>query len=232
MLVLAVDSSTAQASIALVDGEKVLAQEYSNNPKSHSEFINPAINSVLAQARKEFSDIGLLAVDIGPGSFTGVRVAVNIVKTFSFLLSKPIFVYNSLALLQTQVQLVSRQDCIAMINAYKNMVYFSFSRPGEIATQPEAIAIDHLEKKIQDLSLEFNIDKPVLCVGDGYNAYSPYFSSQLHQMLARQQDCDDFPRAVSLGLLAAKNPVATLDWKSVIPLYLRASAAEENMQTR
>jgi tRNA threonylcarbamoyladenosine biosynthesis protein TsaB len=233
MLVLAIESSTRLASVALATQEqgqeqkhfRVLAEASSDDPKSHSEFLNPAVEKCLQSSGKSLEDIDLFAVGIGPGSFTGIRVAVNIVRAFSFLSGKPTFVKDSLSLLQSEVR---DRDCITILNAYKNMVYFRAFKNGKPLCESQAINAVNLEAKIHDLGLE----KPVLCLGDGFSAYASVFSEKLKSRLNRDPSISDFPQAKNLAQIALENSPTTLDWKSIIPLYLRASTAEENLQSK
>jgi N6-L-threonylcarbamoyladenine synthase/tRNA threonylcarbamoyladenosine biosynthesis protein TsaB len=228
MLVLAIESSTRLASIALSSGDSngihVLAEESSNDPKSHSEFLNPAIERCLSSAGKSLQDVDLLAVGLGPGSFTGVRVAVNIARTFSFLLNKPVFVKDSLSILKAPCP----QDGITIINAYKNMVYFRAFKGSQPLCDGQALRAIDLEQKLQDLGLV----QPSLCLGDGYDAYKSIFSEKLLSQLIRDNSFLDYPLAKNLAHMALQNPHQTLDWKAIIPLYLRASTAEENLQSK
>lgn len=219
MLVLAVESSTQVASVALSDGAKILGELSSDQPKSHSEFINPAIEKLLLQSGKKVSDIDLFAVDIGPGSFTGVRVAVNVIRTFAYVQEKPVFARHSLHLLQDQ----TAKSCLALINAYKNMIFISLRSEDGSSTAPEVIPAEGLEDRLQGLD-------SILCVGDGYGAYASLFSPVLLKKLSRDSQLSDHPSASILSQQAQLPEAQTLDWKSIIPLYLRGSAAEESLK--
>ena len=231
MLVLAIESSTRVASVALAQDDKVLGEVSSPDPKAHSDFINPAIEQILTQSKTKLSDLDLIAVDIGPGSFTGVRVAVNVARSLSYLLQKPIFAAQSLHLLLRQTS----QDCIVMINAYKSMLFvchqMNVSKGDLPLATSKVIPIDGLETYLRSL----NITGPVRCVGDGYDAYYSEISSDVKKFLVRDSALSDFPSASTLStqaILPQSIRSQTLDWKSIIPLYLRASAAEETLKSR
>jgi tRNA threonylcarbamoyladenosine biosynthesis protein TsaB len=76
MTLLALDTSTAWASVALYDGKNVLAEETWHAQRRHGDELFPTIERVLSQARKKISDVDRVAVATGPGSFTGLRVAI------------------------------------------------------------------------------------------------------------------------------------------------------------
>jgi N6-L-threonylcarbamoyladenine synthase/tRNA threonylcarbamoyladenosine biosynthesis protein TsaB len=222
--VLAIESSTTWASTCIVENGILLAEQSSGSPRNHSEFLNDAIENNFKKLNINISNVNLIAVGIGPGSFTGIRVALNIAKTFSYLTKTPIYICDSLSILHQQ----TGQDCLTMINAYKNMVYWAAFVGNKKIDGPNAVFIDDLEKKIAEL----HIDSPIYCVGDGYIAYENFFSPKLKQLLKRNQSLDDFPRALTLAKMAETNHEngKFLDWKSIIPLYIRASEAEENFR--
>ena len=76
MTLLALDTSTAWASVALYDGREVLSEETWHAQRRHGDELFPTIERVLAQARRKISDVDRVAVATGPGSFTGLRVAI------------------------------------------------------------------------------------------------------------------------------------------------------------
>lgn len=222
--VLAVESCTTWASTALVENNKILAEESSGSQKTHSEFLNHSVDSILRKCNFRLDEIDIFAVGIGPGSFTGIRVALNIAKTFSYIYKKPIYACDSLSLLQQQTD----KNCLTMINAFKNMVYWRVFQEGHEPTPAMATPALELEKNLSRFSLHF----PLVAVGDGYNAYESVFSTKLKQQLMRKSSASDYPKASTLGILAETKDSAgkILQWNTVLPLYIRASEAEENLK--
>ena len=84
MKILALETSATPASVALVDEGRILASSYINTPLTHSQTLMPMVESMLKNAGVSFSDVDLLAVSAGPGSFTGVRIGVAAVKGLAF----------------------------------------------------------------------------------------------------------------------------------------------------
>lgn len=96
MKVLAVDSSSATASVALTDNEKLVSEFFINAGLTHSETLAPMIESVIKYAGFKSQDIDLYAVTCGPGSFTGLRIGLAIVKAMAFTHKKPCVEVSSL----------------------------------------------------------------------------------------------------------------------------------------
>lgn len=223
MKILAMETSTAIGGVAVIVDGKVIAEETTLRQKTHSEIISPFTEHCLTKSGLRLEDIDAFAVGQGPGSFTGIRVAANAGKTFAYSFNKPMVTIDSLVLLAEKAR-GSDKPVLSIINAYKNMVYlglFDMSGPEpRYLKGPAAIPVRDLSQHIQ---------QEVLVVGDGWEAYNEYFPEVLHSLMHRNTDIPDYPLASTLGLMAEKRVQSgqTLDWKSFIPLYIRASEAEE-----
>ncbi|UXR65845.1 tRNA (adenosine(37)-N6)-threonylcarbamoyltransferase complex dimerization subunit type 1 TsaB [Bdellovibrio bacteriovorus] len=223
MKILAMETSTAVGGVAVIVDGKVIAEETTLRQKTHSEIISPFTESCLTEAGLRLEDIDAFAVGQGPGSFTGIRVAANAGKTFAYSFNKPMVTIDSLVLLAERAR-GSDKPVLSIINAYKNMVYlglFDMSGPEpRYLKGPAAIPVRELSQ---------HINQEVLVVGDGWEAYNEYFPETLRSLMHRSSELPDYPLASTLGLMAEKRVQSgqTLDWKSFIPLYIRASEAEE-----
>lgn len=223
MIVLAMETSTQLGGVSLIKDGKVLATASSLKQKSHSEALNGFIQSCLDQAHLKLTDVDVFAVGQGPGSFTGIRVAANAGKSLSYILKKPLVTIDSLLLLAAPVK--SPLPVLSIINAYKNMVYlglFDLSKGPEpfYLKGPTAVPVSQLETLIP---------QEVLVVGDGYETYHEYLSPEFNRRLHREARYSDFPLSETLGLLAEERAKKnqTIEWNSFLPLYIRASEAEE-----
>lgn len=223
MNILALETSTLLGGVAVVKNGKVLAQAQCMRQKSHSEKINDFVESCLQESNLKLSDIDYYATGQGPGSFTGIRVAANAAKTYAYSFDKPLVTADSLENLAAQVTDRTR-PVLAIINAFKNMVYtgvFDISGESPVYIKgPFAVPVRELVQYI---------DQDCWVVGDGYEAYHKFFPEELSAKLFRPTEPNDYPSAPTLGLLAEKKIKLnkTMDWKSFLPLYIRASEAEE-----
>lgn len=223
MKILAMETSTPVGGVAVVVDGSVVAEENSLRQKSHSENISPFVEHCLLKAQLKLEDIDVFAVGLGPGSFTGIRIAANAGKTFAYSFNKPMVAIDSLMLLAQQAR-DSQKPVLAIINAYKNMVYLGlFDVSGDepkYIKGPEAIPVRELKNHIQ---------QDCVVVGDGWDAYHEYFPTELSEKMSRDTRFPDHPLASTLAMMAEKRAIKgqTLDWKSFVPLYIRASEAEE-----
>lgn len=99
MLTLAVTSSTAVVGVALRTADALLCSEHLSTDRRHAEELTPMIQRVLLAAECTLGDVGRLAVDVGPGRFTGLRVGITTVRTLAFALQIPVVAVTSLEVL-------------------------------------------------------------------------------------------------------------------------------------
>ncbi|TDD71979.1 tRNA (adenosine(37)-N6)-threonylcarbamoyltransferase complex dimerization subunit type 1 TsaB [Jiangella aurantiaca] len=90
MLLLALDTSTPAVTVALHDGERVLAEATNVDPRRHTELLMPLVTDVLARAGAGRRDLTELAVGVGPGPFTGLRVGLAAARTMGAVLDLPV----------------------------------------------------------------------------------------------------------------------------------------------
>ena len=179
MLLLGIDTSGKTASAALFDSDRelFLAQSTVYTQKTHSQVIMPMVKDVMAQAGKELSDLGGIAVANGPGSYTGLRIGVAAVKALSFGLGIKCCGVSTLLGLACN-NLAYKGHICAIMKARGELVYTCVYKSDgycvEQITEEQIISQDELAE-----FLALNIKEAMLC-GDGaadfYNTYtSPAF---------------------------------------------------------
>ena len=89
MKILAIDSSALCASVCLCDGKRRLAESFINTTNTHSETLLPMVEATLTHANATLDDVDMFACTVGPGSFTGVRIGVSMIKGLAFGSGKP-----------------------------------------------------------------------------------------------------------------------------------------------
>ena len=223
MIFLCCESSTLLGSVAVFKDHTLLAFRESLRQGSHSDVLNTFVQQVLDEANLKLSDIDLFVSGIGPGSFTGIRISLNAIKTFAYCHDKKVLGINSLEILAEQC-VEEGFPIVSMINAYKNMVYVStFEKKDGVlfcSKSPEVVRVQNLEQYITAKSF---------VVGDGYNAYQKYFPRHLQLLINRPLVSQDEPSAKAISELVLRPLSYSQHWSELLPLYLRASEAEENL---
>lgn len=242
MNILAIETSTSAGSVAVVRASdlKVLALNEWVRGRSHAEVATPALADAIAIAGG-LSQLGAIAVGIGPGSFTGIRVGLNSAKTAAWNLGLPIIGYSSTAILLEGVKASGLVDdkrtlVAAVLNAQMGMVFCSYFDEEPRALLPETFA-EELATRAKKLGSD-----TVTLVGDGASLVDESVGQQLRKAGLKSKKLDaslDHPHAATLGRMAAlklanelraesrEALVRKYPWQGVQPLYLRGSGAEE-----
>ncbi|CAM8645417.1 COG1214 Inactive homolog of metal-dependent proteases, putative molecular chaperone [Acidimicrobiia bacterium] len=229
MLICGIDTATAQVSVAVGGHEGVLASTQSSRGRQHAEVLTPAIQFACKQARIEYSEISVVAVDLGPGLFTGLRVGVAAAKAMAHALSVPMIGVPSLDLLAFPVRFTSRL-IVATIDARRGEIFYAFYRqvPGGIQRLS-----DHQVGSPDDLASELlAVGEECLLVGDGAIRYREVFEGLKKCEIVEEGFA--YPSATSLVLLAHAQALRE-QWVKpwdLEPLYLRKPDAEINWATR
>lgn len=222
MKILTCDTSTLMASVCISEEDKVLAFNKIERMGSHSDVLNILIDDSLKQAHLKLNDIDVFVTGIGPGSFTGIRISLNTMKTLAYAHNKPCAGVNSLAALAQQVKNPT-SSVVVMINAFKNMVYFAEYEVTKDINVIEKIA--PFAVRVQELA-QF-VPKSSLVIGDGYLAYKDYLINHLKLDIVRDSSFSDYPTARESLNAFLKNK-ETKHWYELLPLYIRESEADEN----
>jgi tRNA threonylcarbamoyladenosine biosynthesis protein TsaB len=229
MLIIGIDTATAQVSVAIGGHEGVLASTQSLRGKQHAEVLTPAIEFTCRQARIELSEISVVAVDLGPGLFTGLRVGVASAKAMAHALNLPMIGVSSLDLLAFPVRFTSRL-IVATIDARRGELFYAFYRqvPGGVQRISE-----HQVGSPDDLASEILASgEECLLVGDGAQRYREVFEGL--KKIEIVEEGFAHPSASSLVMLAHAQALRE-QWVKpwdLQPLYLRKPDAEINWTMR
>lgn len=229
MIILGIESATAQVGCAIGGHEGVLASTHSARGRRHAESLAPQIEFTLEQARVTIGEISVVAVDVGPGLFTGLRVGISTAMATAFGLSVPMIGVSSLDLVAFPVR-HTRRLIAAAIDARRGELFTAFYRqvPGGLqrVTEPHVVTPDDLFGELQAASTE------CLVVGDGALRYREQLSSLTKVEIADESLA--YPSASSLVSLAHARALREdfVQPAEITPLYLRRPDAEVNWQTR
>ena len=224
MMTLAFDTSTKAESVALLQDEILLVEHFINTGKNHGETLLPAIENILSVAGVRIDEIDLLAVTVGPGSFTGLRVGVSTAKGLAFSQGTPIVGVSTLDALAANVTSSNITIC-PMLDARKKEVYTAFYRlsgAGFLERMTD-------ERVISPETLLTGIDEDILCLGDGALAYGEFIRLMMTDKAHFVPGPLNHIRASSVGVIGLKKfrDGDTLNSLKVAPRYLRLSEAEK-----
>ena len=231
MITLAFDTSAKIATCAVLDDERALASYSIDNGLTQSELIMPMAESMLSSLKLSFSDIGLIATSVGPGSFTGVRIGVSMAKGLAFGKNIPISPVSTLEALAYNL-FPFEGILVPCMDARRNQVYNAlFECDGkEIKqiTEDRAISLSELASELSNFE-----GKKIYLSGDGYEVASRALSAA--GISFERTPAALIPEnAVSVGRVGLKMYQAGLSVSDteLLPTYLRLPQAERERLER
>ena len=203
MIVLAIDTCLFACSVAVVDGEQVLARRVEPMSRGHQERLAPLVQEAMAEAGLGFDKLERIGVTVGPGSFTGLRVGLAFAKGLASALSIPAVGIGALeALAHTE-----SGNVVAVLDAKRGQVYLQAFSGGAQVSAPDALPIETAAARVAEFA-------PDILIGTG----AALLAGVRPGVRVIEADVTD-PVAVA-RLAALRSPVPPR------PLYLRAPDAK------
>ena len=164
MKILAIDTSTTHSSCSVMEDNNIVGDFSINQSMSHNEILLVMVDEMLKKLNIDIEDIDLFVAVTGPGSFTGIRIGVTVVKALAMALNKPIVAVNTLEALSFGV--FSDKKKIPLIDARGERVYYGVYEGinNKNIVAPALLTIDELLEEFSDKG-EF------VFVGDCVNLY-------------------------------------------------------------
>ena len=215
MKILAIESSGSSLSIAISENSNIVTEYFYNAGKIHSDVLVPLVEKIVKDAKWELKDIDKFAVSCGPGSFTGIRVAMSVIKTLAQTLNKPVVSLDTLDILKKQLN-IKELKIVPAIDALRNEVYVK---------EKDEIAILPIETFIKKLKKYKN---KVIIIGNASTIYQKILSKELGKTSVSLQPILHFPKASVLALMAEE--IKGTSFKNIEPIYGRKSWAEEKQK--
>jgi tRNA threonylcarbamoyladenosine biosynthesis protein TsaB len=212
--------------VALLDGESVVAECRLSTRATHSERLLATVDRLLGAAGWRLADLAVLAVGLGPGSFTGLRIGVSTMKSLAFATGRPLVGIPSLDALAWSLPFASSVLC-PIVDARKGEVYAAFYRTdrGRIerlspyrALSPEALAAEIAGRP----------GDPVIFLGDGVGRYAATLKDLLGASARFAPASHRVPSALAVAELGRAALLAgeVSDPTALVPLYVRRAEAE------
>jgi len=214
MLILGIDTSTKICTCSIFDSENgVIAETSLSVKKNHSNIVMPIIDNLFKISDLTINDIDKIAVAIGPGSFTGVRIALGIAKGLAMALNKPLIAVNELDILEA-IANGNENEIIPLIDARKERVYYKYQNK-------------YVDDYLINLISNFDKNKKYIFVGDGATNYKNILKDNLGDNAIILPMYNAFPRASILCELALNKEEANI--YTLEPEYISKSRAEKNI---
>ena len=219
MKILSISTSSNIASVSISENDKCILELNVDNNKTHSETLMPLIEEIFNKTNLKLSDINAISCDIGPGSFTGIRIGISSIKAIAESLNIPVIAVSSLEALAYNVQNIDCKTICSLLDARNNQVYCG------IFDKNYNLLEDYLADDINNIIKSLEKYEDIVFVGDG---------AIVHKDLLGIKDFhyDNIIHSKNIAKCAynkfKNNDTKTAD--SIMPLYLRKSQAERMKQ--
>ena len=230
MKILAFETSAKAASVALLDGGKLLAESYQNTGLTHSQTIMVMAQDLLKSCGLSARDVEAVAVAAGPGSFTGVRIGVAAAKGFAWGAELPCYGVSTLEAMARTMG-VWQGYIVPAMDARRSQVYTAvFHADKGVITRVEedmAISLAELGEKIK------NYEENVFLVGDGaLLCYNTLLEEVPQLVLPPEHRMHQRASGVALAAQAMADAGIPGNGAELTPNYLRLSQAERERMAR
>lgn len=212
MKILAFDTSSKALSVAVLDGKNLLADVTVNIKKNHSITLMPAIDFLMRSVDLQPSDLDRIVVAQGPGSYTGLRVAVATAKTLAYTLNIELVGVSSLYALAAAADFDGL--VVPIMDARRNNVYAGFYKNGQSVKADQHMSFTAVLEAVK-------AETKVMFVGEVDN-----FRDQIEEALPQAVILPVLPSAYAIGKYGQSLEPADVD--SFVPNYLKRVEAEEN----
>lgn len=239
--ILAIDSSTEACSVALqIEGQ--IISRYQLAPRRHAELLLPMVDSVLKEGEIELDCLDAIACCVGPGAFTGLRIAISVAQGLAYAVKLPCIAISSLQIMAAEAFAGGDfRYCLASIDARMQEVYFSVYERGEnnlpiekhpqqvIAAESIQLATPLFESMCSKSNESSQFGTGVIKVGNGWAEYP--CCSQINDLSTKSVQIK-YPDAVQMFAIANANYQLRqlLKPEFLQPIYLRNNVAKKKSQ--
>jgi tRNA threonylcarbamoyladenosine biosynthesis protein TsaB len=240
--ILAIETATTSVGAALADENGLLAAFELRAGRRHAELLHGVVRSLLDAAGLSFGDLDAIAVDVGPGLFTGIRVGVAAAKGFAMALGLPVVGMTSLEILVRACEEAGHRCAIGVVDLRRGEV--AWALPGELGVPrvphhgpPSLLSAelaDYLASATGTGASATRVREPVVLAGDGAIRYSEILTARRPGLVAVAGAALATPPVASLAMSAVIGLIQGrgVDPSEVRPEYLREADVRINWTTR
>lgn len=231
MKILGIDTSTMSANVAVLEDDKLICEYTINTKKTHSQKLMPMIENMLKLSEIEIKEIDAIAICVGPGSFTGLRIGMATAKAMAHVNNIPLIGVDSLEILGANIDNCNKKIC-AILDAQRDQVYTNTYKLEDnkiqaLQSEIEIMPIDNLLEKLSSSEEEWVI------AGEAVYKYKEKIEAISNIVISSPSN--NITKASTLCLVARDKFVRNIDVHNcydINPMYIRKSQAEEQYEEK
>lgn len=235
MKILSIDTSSNICGVSILDDSNLICNLDNDTGRTHSENLMPMIKGALSKSNLTLNEIDLIVCDIGPGSFTGIRIGIATVKAFNDSLNIPCIGISSLEALAYNINNNSSLVCSILDSKNDNCYFALYERKEklfETLIEPQAediySALSILKSYIDDNFENSNIT----FVGDGSKIYETQIKETFNDSLIADENQDNL-NSYNLGICGYQKFVNSgCINEDILPLYLKKPQAQKLLEEK
>ena len=230
MKILGIDTSSMAASVAVIEDNKLICEYTINTKKTHSQKLMPMIENMLKLSDLDIKEIDAIAICVGPGSFTGLRIGMATAKAMAHVNNIPLIGVNSLEILGANMDLCNRNIC-SILDAQRNQVYMNkYILKDDKITELEEISIKPIDELLEEIS---SSNEDWVLVGEAVYKYKEKIEEISN--ITIPSPANNITKASTLCFVARDKMLANgqvYNCYNINPMYIRKSQAEEQYEEK
>ena len=230
MKILGIDTSTMAANVAVLEDDKLICEYTINTKKTHSQKLMPMIENMLKLSDLDIKEIDAIAICVGPGSFTGLRIGMATAKAMAHVNNIPLIGVNSLEILGANMDLCNRNIC-SRLDARRNQVYMNkYILKDDKITELEEISIKPIDELLEEIS---SSNEDWVLVGEAVYKYKEKIEEISN--ITIPSPANNITKASTLCFVARDKMLANdqvYNCYNINPMYIRKSQAEEQYEEK
>ena len=230
MKILGIDTSTMAANVAVLEDDKLICEYTINTKKTHSQKLMPMIENMLKLSDLDIKEIDAIAICVGPGSFTGLRIGMATAKAMAHVNNIPLIGVNSLEILGANMDLCNRKIC-SILDAQRNQVYMNkYILKDDKITELEEISIKPIDELLEEIS---SSNEDWVLVGEAVYKYKEKIEEISNIVIP--SPANNITKASTLCSVARDKMLSNdqvYNCYNINPMYIRKSQAEEQYEEK
>lgn len=229
MLILGIETATMTGGVALLNDERVISEYTLNVKTTHTARLLPAVDQILKDSSVDKREIDGIAISLGPGSFTGLRIGMATAKGLAMGLDIPMVGIPTLDALARNIPFAMHQIC-TILDAKKKEIYYGRFRYEQDLSLKRLVPY----QVISPADAMEQIDEKTIFLGDAVDVYKDFINEKLGDMALFAPDAQRLPRAATVAEMGIAKLKACeyLDVITSEPIYIRPSDAEMSLAVK